>query len=192
MGFGVADRFREPFEVPSRAVWPWRTVSGFPEAERPPRAKLRDDGSLGPEDEPRVPLIEVLVEGGGPRRIVLDETLLQPDPSLAPHLLLRGAFRALGVEVVVITPSGYEAAKLGPIGPGAEHRMSLKTLFEVSNGVYSVASLLQQAADLGARRAYLELRVVDGNGAMRGVSELVELVWDEAFLEASLGESGSD
>ena len=187
MGFGVADRFREPFEVPSRAVWPWRTVSGFPGAERAPRAPLREDGSLGPEDEPSVPRVEVVVEGREERRVVLDGTLLQPDPTLAPQLLLRGAFPDRGLEVLVLTPSGYEAVGLGALGPGEEHRLSLKALLERSNGVHSVGSLLQLAADLGARRAYLELRVVDGSGAMRGVSEPVELVWDDAFLEASRG-----
>jgi len=187
MGFGVADRFRAPFEQTPRPIWPWRSVFGFGESERPPRASLRQDGSLWPEDDAALlERLAVTVEGSPQLTIRVDERVLQADPALAPQLVLDGLYPGLGFELMVYTPSGYEAVILGPLGPGATHRLSLKTLFEHSNGTSSVATVLQHAADLGATRAYLELRLLNTAGEPLGLSPLVELTWDADFLSRTL------
>ena len=190
LGWGLTERFRSPFAETPRPIWPWRSVSAFSASERAPRSPLRADGSLWPTaDPPQVPLLRVGTEGASaPEALVLDERVLQPDPALAPALVWKGAYPGAVVEALVYTPLGYEAVGLGAAGEQQQHRLSLKTLLEKGNGVYSIAGVLQQSADLGALNAFVEIRVLNRSGEMLAVSPLIELVWDADFLRLSLGD----
>jgi len=193
LGFGVADRFRAPFEPSARPVWPLRTMFGFPGHER---ATLFGTVPVAPADPPTAP--GALVVGSAPRRLprlavarsdagdgplrVDAEVAREPDRTL--RLVLRSAAPAF--EIVLYTELGYEPALvLASELPAAEggRALSLRALFLRSNSRVTMGETLAQVADLGATRAYLELRELDERGEPTAVSDWIELVWAPDLLD---------
>src|SRR5262249_28046957 len=84
---------------------------------------------------------------------------------------------AARVEGVLYTEIGYEPLPLGALDARGAGSFSLMQLLAAANGLATGAELLQFAADLGATRAYLELRALDEGGATRAASRWIELTW---------------
>jgi hypothetical protein len=184
LAWGVADRFRAPFEATPRPVWPLRLmfVAGAAARARPPVTP--------PRDAPELPVSVGSRRDFGALAIEVDVAR-----GLGPELELWGDYPAAArVEALVYTELGYEAAVLGPAafgppepgpdgpdGPDGTARPVMRVRLGAVLRASAVASLgeaLLQAADAGARRAYLELRVVDGAQAPPlAASRRIPLTW---------------
>jgi hypothetical protein len=190
--FGAADRFRAPFDATPRPVWPRRLLFvPDPARERRPVTAPRSDLVWAFGGAPRVvPEMRVTV-GGHPVSAPL-ELDLDVARGGGPVLEVRGAYPGCSLEALVYTDLGYEVGTLGPLSagePGSEDggdaapvvRLSLGAILRASE-VAALSAALLQAADLGATRAYLELRAVaDGAGGARrppvAASAMIPLVW---------------
>ena len=208
--WGVADRFRAPFEATPRPVWPWREL--FEAAQGPrksvttPRADLR-----WPPGEAQLTvapiLVEVLDAGESTESARLDERLLTDDEvGLGVELLLYGEFPGARIEFVVFTELGYGTGvwepssdpvriEPAPGDPGAVartvRRLSLREVFMASNRQgMPLYHVIRQAADLGAEVAYLEVRAVDDARGQTdrpiAASRWVRLEWGDGLRREML------
>jgi len=190
LAWGVADRFREPFEPAPRPVWPLRvmfaeSVPGEREVE-PASAPVAGLVWLFGEAPRTVPLLTVAAGGAvefGPLAIDLDVAR-----GGGPELALPGGHPG-PFELAVYTELGYEAATWRPAGPGADApRITLGEALRL-RGLATLGDALIQAADTGSTRAYLEVRALrDGEPGAPALatSRLLPLVWEPDLL-ARLG-----
>ncbi|NOT30225.1 MAG: hypothetical protein HOP15_07240 [Planctomycetes bacterium] len=179
LGFGLAARFRAPFPASPRPVWPWRPVFSVPGRERSALVEARADGSLWPLDDP-LPVVPLAVLGAGETplvRVVLDERVLLAAEDRSPRLTLRGAPAGAALEGLLISELGYEPLPLGAFDGTGAVTVSLMQLLARSNAVAAGGQILAHAADLGARRAYLELRALGPDGEPLAGSRWIELTW---------------
>jgi hypothetical protein len=190
LGFGLAARFRAPFPETPRPVWPWR-LAGVPriERERAPLVPARADGSIWPLDDPSgvAELALRTPPGEAVERIDVDERVFVVGEDRSPRLALQGPAGAR-FEAVLASEIGYEPFALGNLPADGAVAFSLRELLASSNGTYSGGGLLQQAADLRAGRAYLELRALAPDGRPLAATRWIELVWPPELLALSLGE----
>jgi hypothetical protein len=179
LGFGVAARFRPPFPASPRPVWPWRLLAAAdPARERWPGVPARPDGAWWPlDDTSNLPRLLVRVDGGDARQIELDERALAAPPDESQRLALEGGTPLAVLEALVVTEHGYEPFSLGALDPQGRWQGSLVELLRATNGAVAAGGVLAQAADLGARRAYLELRSLDEQGHVRASGPWIELRW---------------
>jgi hypothetical protein len=186
LGFGLAARFRPPFPASPRPVWPWRLVFVQASARsRSPLVAARADGSLWPlDDAPLVPVLGAETEDGAPlARLVLDERSFFAAEDRSPRLSVSGGSPGATLEGLWISELGYEPVLLGVLDESGALELSLMQLLLRGNGVVVSAEVLFQAADLGATRAYLELRAVAPSGEVRAASRWIELVWAAELRE---------
>lgn len=203
--WGVADRYRPPFEPTARPVWPWRRL--FDAAQSPRRSVTTPRSGLRwPPGEAQLTVapigVDLLDRGAPVERIRLDDRLLADlPPGAGPELHVFGEFPAPRVEFVLFTELGYGTAVWASMPPaeelsdpaGAEagalrsrRVLPLRDVFMAANRhgmpLYHV---LRQAADLGAEVAYLELRAVDDERGQVdrpiAASRWIELNWDESL-----------
>lgn len=188
LGFGLAARFRAPFPASPRPVWPWRPVFSVPGRERRALVEPRADGSLWPLDDPlRVAPLAVLGAEKAPLvRVVLDERVLLAAEDRSPRLTLLGAPAGATLEGLLITELGYEPLPLGAFDGAGAATVSLMQLLARSNGVAAGGQILAQAADLGARSAYLELRALGPDGEPLAGSRWIELTWSAELRESAV------
>jgi len=175
--WGVADRFRSPFPETPRPVWPLRPLFGMPASQRPYSSSPREE-LVWPFDPTLAVAAPIPVTVGGAvidAPLVVDESLIL-EPGAAdesPLLEVWGSFpQGTRMEFVIYTELGYEPGLWvdpgpglevsdGPLGPGQRSReISLRSALLASDS-FALFEALVQAEDLGARVAYLELRVVD-------------------------------
>jgi hypothetical protein len=187
LGYGLAARFRAPFPEAPRPVWPWRLV-GFHESvrERAPPVAPRADGSIWPRDDPPA-VAELELRAGGSRveHIALDERVFVAGEDRSPRFTLAGPAGAR-LEAVIASEIGYEPFALGTLAADGSASISLRDLLARSNGTFSGGGVLQQAADLGAERAYLELRALGPDARPVAASRWLEVTWPRALLALSL------
>lgn len=188
LGFGAADRFRAPFPSTPRAVWPLRPMFGLPESQREPIVPVRADGSLWPwTDAVRVPLLRVTGPDGAALTVLeLDERVFPARDDRSPAVEIHGRFASASIELVAYTELGYEPAPWRPTGEEELRRLSLREALACSNGIATIGQTLLQAADVGATRAFLEIRVVGVSGELHAAARWIELVWEPGLRERAL------
>jgi len=125
-------------------------------------------------------------EQGAVERIALDETVFVAGEDRSPRFVIQGPAGAR-LEAVFYSEVGYEAVPLGTLAPDGLAAFSLRELLASSNGTFSGGEALQQAADLRAERAYLELRALAQDSSILAASRWIELVWPPELLAISLG-----
>jgi hypothetical protein len=184
LGFGVADRFRAPFPSTPRPIWPLRPL--FEGTRELAMVAPIEEGLLRPfaGDRRAPPRIEVeLSERGEDGSIPLDERVLEEGPDDSPRLGVRGRFPGALLLVVLYTEMGYESAFWSVAGEEDYRELSLRELTDLKEGcVGTPAQVLVQTADLGATRAYLELRAIDADsGALLAASDWLPLVWERGL-----------
>ena len=189
LGFGLAARFRDPFPSAPRPVWPWRLMFA-PEAEREraPLAAPRPDGSIWPLDDERA-VAELGVRDEAARvvtRLALDERVLGAGEDRSARLAIGSGPRGARLEFVLFSELGYEPVPLGVLDADGGCALSMRECLARSNGVVSAGEVLAQAADLGARHAFAELRAVGPRGEVLAASPWIELVWPPELLALSL------
>jgi hypothetical protein len=179
LDWGAAAYFRAPFEATPRPVWPDRAMFAV-SGERPRAFAPRPDGTLWPFDDP--PTVPVLAlrdgEGGEPTRFEVDERSYLSEVDRSPRLLFEPPAEALGLEAAVYTELGSHVAPLGDARGGETSLMLLLSAADEPAHVAALGDALKQANDVGATRAFLELRLVGPQGELRAASPWVELVWD--------------
>lgn len=188
LGFGLAQRFRAPFPATPRPVWPWRLFSARDAArERAPLVAPRADGSIWPlDDASGAPVLELRTpEGAAVERLALDERALFAAEDRSPRLAVRGPAGAR-LEGVLHTELGYEPVPLGELAADGTVMLSLMRLLASTNGTVSAGEVLQQAADLRAERAYIELRALDASSRPLAASRWIEVSWPPELLALSL------
>src|SRR5262249_25670762 len=184
LGFGCADRFRAPFPASPRPAWPWRLVFVADRArERVPPVAPRADGSFWPLDDPRTaPELELFVDGAPlAGALTVDERAVLAPEDRSAHLALRATSGA-ALEALIATEIGYEPVALGTLDATGAGELTLMQLLTRANGVATVADVLAQAADLGARDAYLELRACAPGGRVLAATRWIELCWPPGLL----------
>ena len=197
LSWGVADRFLPPFPASPRPVWPLRALfdpdplvletAPLLREVPPPRGPL--EGALWPlDDPPRVPRLEVTREDRADLgALVVDERVFQAAVDRSDALRLRCRYPGAMLELAVYTELGYETAPLGPLDEAEEHTLTLMQTMGASSGAATIAQTLMQAADLGATRAFLEIRIVGAGGELVAASRWIELVWRPELLARALG-----
>jgi hypothetical protein len=186
LGFGLASRFRAPFPATPRPIWPLRPLL-FDERVRPPTVALRVDGSLWPEELGRVASMTVAgPDGVRLERVVLDATVFAAARDDSPRFTLGGGPPGAPLEALLFTDGGYEAFALGALDAQGGATGSWQAVMAVGNGHTSVGEALLFSADLGARRAGIELRALDEQGTPVATGGWIELVWDEALVRRAL------
>ncbi len=191
LGFGEAERFRAPFPASRRPVWPWRPMFGWQSSARQPSIAVRGDGSLWPlDDASRLPRLTLGLEGGAEvGTLFLDERALRAEDDRSTRLVIVGAPGA-PLELVLHTEVGYEPAAAGALDAEGRGTLSLMQLLDLSvtdggkSPIANLAQALAHASDLGATRAFIELRVLgpDGRrGEVLAASRWIELRWDPAL-----------
>ncbi|MHC4378776.1 MAG: hypothetical protein ACYS26_19415 [Planctomycetota bacterium] len=199
--WGYADRFREPFLVAHRPVWPWRPIWGHPAAQRDPVTIPKNDLRWGfGETQKTVPdmPVRLLDEGQRVEEWVLDERLLQPlGPGEGPDLVLFGEYPTPRIEFVLFTELGHEPAVWStrreprPV-PGLPApavvvplREALMSVGESGVPLYEALSL---AGQFGAVEAYLQVRAVDDErGRVNrpvAASPLLRVTWTPELIRA--------
>lgn len=182
LGFGAADRFRAPFPETPRPAWPLRPMFGRETSRRAPAARVRADGSLWPwSDAPATGRIEVRHEG---ERLAVDERAFLAPVDESPMIEVRGSFPDARFELVVYTELGYEPAPWNADASADRRSLSLMRALACSNGTATLGQALAQAADVGATRAYLEVRAVSAAGELLAASPWIELVWSPDLISA--------
>ena len=180
LGFGLAARFRAPFPAAPRPVWPWRLIYAADAArEQLALVAPRADGSLWPlDDELRVPEL-VLRDASGVlvTHARIDEHAILAAEDRSPRFSVAGAPADALLAGVLYSELGYEPVPLGALDANGAGSFTLMQLLASTNGAVAGAQLFTDAADLGATRAYLELRALDASGAVRAASRWVELTW---------------
>jgi hypothetical protein len=199
--YGVADRFRAPLPAAPRPVWPYRPLFPGPEAERPALVvDPRDDLLfLFGGRARRVAGVPIAVDGllvpatgaEGPALAADERLFLQPGlEDTSPELEIFGAHAGERFELVLYTELGYAAAAWNapePRAPSSERadlgpRRALR-LRAALNEHAPLALALVQAADFGATRALLEVRVLDAAGRLVAASTPVRIEWAPALRE---------
>jgi hypothetical protein len=180
LGFGLAARFRAPFPASPRPVWPWRLA--FVEdarRRREPPVAARADGSLWPLDDVPVTARLTLLdeEGRALSRLELDERARSAPEDRSPRVVVAGGESGAPLELLIASEIGYEPFPAGVLDDGGRATFSAMQLLAAANGVASVAQLLAQTADLGGERAYVELRALAPEGAVRASSGWLDLGW---------------
>jgi hypothetical protein len=200
LAWGVADRFRAPFPESPRPVWPLRSL--FPAAGAASLALALEPDAVGrvfPDlARPLVPALVPTGAGGGlaagepVTSILLDERVFLGGEDRSPRLALalsepRGEEKGI-LELVVYTELGHLSARAGffPLD-GSTRELGLRAVLAFSGGVATVGQALMQAADVGARNAYLELRVLDRRGELLAAAPWIELRWGAELLARALG-----
>ena len=202
LNLGAADRFRVPFPATPRPVWPLRVLF----AEDPPGSRERRYVHRPERDlvwafgagQRMVPELTVSVGGRtdfGP--LTLDEGVARPEDG-GPVLELWGSYPGR-FEFLIYTELGYEAApwtdaqggvlEPHPLGPESHlapvQRISLGDVLRLQS-IASLSAALVQAADAGARVAYLEVRAVDDAKGIPNrplaASPMIRLEWDADLL----------
>lgn len=208
--WGVADRYRAPFEPTPRPVWPWRPLFEAAQSPRDSVTTPRDDLRWPPGEAhlTAVPLAVDARDAGQPVEAVrLDGRLLaDAEPGAAPELVVWGQVAAPRIEFVLFTELGYgtgvwadapaaERVDPEPGDPDGVVRfrrvLPLRSVFMAANRhgmpLYHV---LRQAADLGAEVAYLELRAVDDARGRTdrpvAASRWIRLEWGDELRRALL------
>jgi len=175
LGFGAADRFRAPFEETPRPAWPLRPVFGLATSQRAPAVPVRADGSLWPWTDD--PTVERLAAGFEGQALSVDERAFLSSVDESPTIDVSGSFPGAHFELIVYTEMGYEPAPWpGDTAPELR-RLSLMEALACSNGTATIGQTLAQAADVGATRAYLEIRVVSASGELLAASPWLALTW---------------
>ncbi len=198
LAWGVADRYRPPFPEAHRPVWPLRPLFGSAASARPVLLE-RVRGLVWPLSSSAltVPELPVSVNGAMSFALRIDESVASAGGG-DQVLELWGDFSGARFEFVVYTEMGYEPAAwltagagepgTTPIG-GTEtvRRIALGDVLRCS-GFVLLGEALLQVADLGATRAYLEVRVVAGDEPV-AASRFLPLEWDADLMErlAALG-----
>jgi hypothetical protein len=170
-------------------VWPWRLVFvQQAERERAPLVAPRADGSIWPMDDSAA-VTELVLRDEAARplaEIRLDERVLLAAEDRSPRLQLAGGPAGARLEVVLFSELGYEPVPLGALDGNGGRALSTRTLLACTNGVTSAGEFLAQAADLGARHAFAELRALGPSGDVLAASRWIELVWPPELLAQSL------
>jgi hypothetical protein len=189
--WGVADRFREPFERSTRELWPWRPVFGAQPAER---AWSRGEHAalLLPErSTPGEDLALRLVDAGAEvERLRVDARMwITPGLASEPPPRIELADGVAWIEAVLVTDLGYQAAPIAAFAHTGSASLRDLLLAQVGGGGIELWQVLRQSADVGATRAFVELRRhANAEGASRGaapvaVSRWIALEWDAALRE---------
>jgi len=191
LGFGLAERFREPFPETPRPVWPLRPIFLRGDSARRPARALRPDGTLWPLDEREVDrsLVELALtdaDGVPLEELAVDERSFVAPEDRSPRLCVADGLPGATFELVVYTEVGYEPFALGTLDGAGRACASLMQLFAVTGTSASVGGTLTHAADLGARTAYLEFRALDTAGELRAASRWLELRWSSDLLDESV------
>lgn len=191
--FGLADRFRPPFEPAPREVWPWRLMfAEQAEWRRAPLGPPLGPGLFSTPSEGRVELpgmsAGARLSGAPADGLWVDQSLAAPQPSgQGPEVWLQVPEPAGRLELVLVTELGYGSAPWLPSAPapGAEWRLPLRDLL-LAQGQTRLLDVLAQAADFGAERAFLELRWLDPTGVPVAVAPWIELRWPRAVRDLLL------
>jgi hypothetical protein len=199
--WGFADRFRAPFPVAHRPVWPWRPIWGHLRAQRDPVTLPERDLRWGfgetPKTVPDMP-VRLLDEGRRVDEWILDERLLQPlGPGEGPDLVLFGEYPTPRIEFVLFTELGLEPAvwtqRRAPRSvPGLPAPAVVVPLREalmcVGDSGVPLYEALSLAGQFGAVEAYLQVRAVDDErGRVHrpvAASPLLRLTWTPELLSA--------
>ena len=132
-----------------------------------------------------MPVLRVSAEDGAEvTTLPLDERAIRAAEDRSPVVLVHGAFAGGAFELVVYTEMGYEPASWRLAGAEEVRRMSLMEALVCGNGRVTVAQTLLQAADIGALRAFLEIRVVGAEGELLAAAPWIELAWTPELVEA--------
>jgi hypothetical protein len=198
--WGVADRFREPFPRTTRELWPWRPLFDGAETAREWRRGSEADVLL-PERAGAAPELEVRLYDGEREetRLYLDERLwIEPGRTLAPppRIEIHGA-GPTWIEAVLVTDLGYQAAPIAAFAVPPTHGRATASLRDVlmapvGSGGILLWQALAQSADLGATRAFLELRrhtapkLAQSGGAPQAISRWIPLEWSPALRDRML------
>ncbi|MEW6072929.1 MAG: hypothetical protein AB1726_10115, partial [Planctomycetota bacterium] len=187
LGYGIADRFRAPFPVSPRSVWPARPVYGQSRSARPAIAAA-EEGFVRPwrETRDRVPILPVTVDGlPDGAAVPVDERVAAAGPDTSPVLVVGGSFPAARLELLLYTELGYEPFAWTEAGGAAEHRLSLRELVRLPGSpIATPGDVLVLTADFGATSAYLEVRAVRAaDGAILAASRWLALEWDEDLVD---------
>jgi len=179
LGFGLAERFRAPFPPAPRPVWPWRLLFvADPARARAPLVAPRAGGALLPlDDAPALAALVLGADGAPVATLVVDERTLPQGEDRSTPLELSGAAPGAALELLVVTELGYEPFAAGACDAEGRARFTLRQALQLANGATLAILALQQANDLGARRAYLEFRALAADGSVRAASRWVELSW---------------
>ena len=200
--FGVPDRFRAPFPVTPRPIWPWGEIFPTPGQQREAAVEVVNHVRLpldtGPTLAPVLPLSVRASGHAGPAVVVGDGGAVTAELSLTPALvdgLVAGtedhrsleypylelpAATATGhLEALVISEQGYgtglrPGAVDGPIPLGELLALPLGD----GSGGQRLLDVISWTADLRATEAWLELRLVSDEGELLAASRWLHLVWD--------------
>ena len=188
LSYGIVDRLREPFPTSPRPVWPWRPLFTGEHNDREPITPRRD-GFVRPFDEHAslVPTLPVTVDGRADfEAIPVDDRALSIDPDTSPRIQVHGHFPDAYLDFVLYTELGYEPAPWRAAGEAEVHEISLVELGRLQSdmAVATPGAVLQQTADFGATRAYLEVRAVRiADGKVLAASPLLLLAWEREFVD---------
>ena len=181
--WGIADRFREPFERSSRPVWPWRPVIEVAGPNTYRELLFEVSGGVGyPVDERgrQVARLEVGRVDGEPldtlrvhSSFAIQGSELDPSPRLAaqldPELATPGAW-----ELLFLCELGYRVVHLD--SPSRELNLSVR------EALLAVEDVFLLAVDFRAERGFLELRALGEGGEVLASSAWIELRWDRDEL----------
>lgn len=190
LAYGVAERFRPPFPPSPRPVWPLRRMFPAGAGERD-LLRLGEGRWHDPFADPWPPglaRIELVLPA---EPTVPDTTLARPtltvderaahEPDRSPVLEVLGSFPGASFELVLYTELGYEPVPWPAAAAESRRSLSLRQAL-LCTGFVSLGEALILTADLGATRAYLEVRAVGADGAVLAASEWIELVWEPDLL----------
>lgn len=189
LGFGVVDRFRAPFVVPPRPIWPLRPL--FQGSRELVTVVPLRDGFVRPRiggARPDAPIGWTSSERTSDGAVPVDMRIAAVGHDTSPRIIFTGGDRGTILVVVLYTEMGYESARWREAGEGRTHEISLRELAALNQGcVGTPGQVLLQTADLGATRAYLEVRALRStDGSMMAASDWIPLVWD-AGLHRTMG-----
>ncbi|TAJ18164.1 MAG: hypothetical protein EPO68_08335, partial [Planctomycetota bacterium] len=154
--WGVADRFREPFERSTRELWPWRAVFGAQSAERAWARGARGALLLPERATAGEELALRLVDAGAEvERLRVDERIwITPGaPSAPPPRIELADAGPAWIEAVLVTDLGYQAAPIAAFAQSGGASLRDVLLAQVGGGGLELWQVLRQSADLGATRA---------------------------------------
>ena len=181
--WGIADRFRAPFEICPRPVWPWRPVFeiGGPDVFRELCFEL-ERGVARPVDERRrrTALLPVAIDGSLELRpLRIDSSLvLKGDASdSSPRLSASLADDQIATawELVFVCELGYRTALVAGASTGLE--------FSLREAILQVSDAFILAVDFHGQAGYLELRALDRTGQVLASSAWLELNWNREELK---------
>jgi len=181
--WGIADRFRAPFEKSARPVWPWRPVIEVAGPNTFRELLFEIAGGVGyPIDERgrQAAKLEVRRADGEPLGVLsvlssfaIQGAELDPSPRLAAQLDPALASPAAW-ELLFICELGYRVVRLDT--PSRELKLSVR------EALLAVEDVFLLAVDFRAERGFLELRAVAGDGEVLASSSWIELAWEREEL----------